>query len=132
MKNVARLLFLLSALALSSGAYSETIASGKFSEKEKSISGSWTIESENGLRTLKISENFKAKKGPDLKIFFSPKSFKDTSGKNATHGSILLAELKNPKGGQTYSLPSDLDLTDLKSLLVYCEKFAVLWGGSDL
>lgn len=79
-----------------------------------------------------FSEDFRAAKGPDLKIFLSPQSYDDVTGKTAVNGAINIGELKKTRGVQEYELPSDIDLADYESILVHCERFAVLWGGSDL
>ena len=46
-----------------------TIAEGEFIEKEKSLSGSWSIEQFEGKRYIVLADDFRARKGPDLKIF---------------------------------------------------------------
>lgn len=106
--------------------------SGTFIEKEKSVSGSWTIHEKEGSLFLVLSEDFKAKNGPDLKLFLSPLAFETTTGKNALSGAILIDELEKTKGAQNYKLPAGLKLDQYKSLLLHCERYAVLWGGSDL
>jgi len=63
-----------------------------------------------------------------LKIFFSPQSIDSVNGKTAVIGSVIIAKLKEIKGGQRYQIPRELDVSKNNSLLIYCEKYAMLWG----
>ena len=124
---------ILSILAFSTTALAgSTIAEGEFIEKEKSLSGNWSIEQSEGKRYIVLAADFKARKGPDLKIFLSPRSIDSVNGKTAIKGSALVANLKEIKGGQIYEIPNELDISQYKSLLIHCEKYAVLWGGGAL
>ncbi len=114
------------------GHAADVITSGVLVEKQKSISGNWSIEKVGESRFIVLAENFKAKNGPDLKIFLSSATLSDVTGKTATKGSALISELKSVKGIQRYSIPQDVDLSQYKSLLIHCEKYAVLWGGGEL
>lgn len=109
-----------------------TIAQGEFVEKEKSLSGKWSIEQADGKNYIVLADDFKARKGPDLKIFLSPQLIESVNGKTALEGSVLIANLREIKGGQRYQIPNELDISKYKSLLIHCEKYAVLWGGGAL
>ncbi len=109
-----------------------TIAQGEFIEKEKSLSGNLSIEQADGKNYIVLADNFKARKGPDLKIFLSPQSIDSVNGKTAVKGSVLVPNLKEIKGGQRYQIPGELDISKYKSLLIHCEKYTVLWGGGAL
>ncbi|MEM9160647.1 MAG: DM13 domain-containing protein [Verrucomicrobiota bacterium] len=124
--------FLILSLSIASGTWAQESASGDFEKRQKSLSGSWTIETQGGDLLLTLSQDFKASNGPDLKIFLSPNDFQKVNGRNAVNGSVLVAELTRTKGAQTYKLPPELQLSDFKSLLIHCEKYSVLWGGSSL
>lgn len=106
--------------------------SKSFIKKRKSIKGSFTVVTENGQTLIRFSDDFKTKNGPDLKVFLSPQGISDVTGKTAVNGALLLGELKSTKGTQDYSVPEGISLSDYTSVLVHCEEFAVLWGGSDL
>lgn len=103
-----------------------------FVEKQYDIRGSWSVVEENGQTLIRFSDDFKTKKGPDLKVFLSPTAIDAVDGGNATDGSVLLGELISTKGGQDYVLPEGVSLEDFKSVLVHCEEFSVLWGGGAL
>lgn len=106
--------------------------SGDLIRKSKKLKGSWTIEEREGKTVIVFADDFRAAKGPDLKIFLSPKSISDASGKNAVEGSINIGSLKKTKGTQVYEIPAEINLADYGSVLVHCEAYSVLWGGSDL
>lgn len=105
---------------------------GEFERRSKRLNGDWTVEQRGERTFIVFSEDFRAANGPDLKIFLSPQSYDDVTGKTAVNGAINIGELKKTRGVQEYELPADLQLADYESILVHCEKFAVLWGGSDL
>jgi len=132
MNTIVRRLLFVVLLFVVGNAFADTLAAGSFVTKQKSIVGSWTIETEGEDRVLKFSEDFKTRSGPDLKVFLSPTAFGSVNGRNAVKGSVQLAVLKQTKGTQSYKIPSSIDLSAFKSLLVHCEKYSVLWGGSSL
>ena len=69
-------------------------------------------------------EDFKATNGPDLKVYLS----KDLEAKEY----VSLGDLKGNIGPQNYELPKDVDATQYKYVLVWCERFSVLFGYSDM
>ena len=114
--------------------YSQTILhEGKWSKKRYSISGSYKIiEDGNGDRYLILSEDFKTKSGPDLKIFLTKRDLEDTNGDNATDGSVKITDLETTRAGQRFLIPEGIDLTEFRTVLIHCEKFSVLWAGAPL
>lgn len=106
--------------------------SGGFVKKKYNIRGDWQILQQNGQTILRLSNDFKTKKGPDLKIFLSPQSVASVNGNTATQGSVLISELSSNRGTQDYVIPSNVNLADFQSVLIHCEAFSVLWGGGSL
>jgi hypothetical protein len=106
--------------------------SGDFVQKSKTLRGSWQVLEVNGQTVIRFDDNFKAKRGPDLKIFLSPQSLDDVTGRTATNEAVLLGELQNTNGTQDYVLPEGVNLSAFNSILVHCEAFSVLWGGGAL
>jgi len=103
-----------------------------FTNKEYSIKGNWSIQEEGGKTYVKLHSNFKTKNGPDLKVFLNNSTIQTVSSKSALNGSVLLGKLKSNKGEQKYLVPSNIDITKYKSVLIHCEKYTVLWGGGKL
>jgi len=106
--------------------------SGNWTQKQYRIKGDWTITTDNDKTVIRFGEKFKTKKGPDLKIFLSPKTLESVSGKTATDDAVLVAVLKSHKGAQEYVLPDNIDINDFESLLIHCEAYSVLWGGTTI
>lgn len=125
---VASIFFVLSSAA----SHAELTQSGGWTDKQYSIKGDWSISKEGDKTILRLSDKFKTKGGPDLKLFLSKKSIDDVTGKTATDGSLLIAKLNKSKGAQEYVLPEGIDLNDYESLLIHCEQFSVLWGGTAI
>jgi hypothetical protein len=105
---------------------------GDFVKKRKTLKGSYTVEQRGNATVIVFSTDFQAAKGPDLKVFLSPNIIADVTGKTAIDGSLSLGELNSTKGAQEYVVPADVNLSDYASVLVHCEQYAILWGGSDL
>lgn len=105
--------------------------SGTWTKKANSISGTWTITEKNGKKTLAL-KGFKTATAPDLKIFLSPETSAKVSSRTATKGSVFVAKLKSTRGDQSYPLPSGIQLSKYKSVIIHCEKYSKLWGVGKL
>ena len=107
------------------------VDSGAWTKKQYKIKGDWELDVSGDQTIIRFHNNFKTKKGPDLKVFLSKKSIKDVTGRNATQDAVLVAVLKSNKGAQEYVLPANININDYDSLLIHCEAFSVLWGGAN-
>lgn len=87
---------------------------------------------EGGKTIIRFSDDFKTKKGPDLKIFLSPQTVGEVTGKTALDGAVTLGVLKSNKGTQDYVVPNGVSLANFSSVLIHCEAYSVLWGGGRL
>ena len=105
---------------------------GGWTDKKYSVQGNWSIEQRGDQHVIVFDDTFNTKSGPDLKLFLSPLSIDDATGKNATKGSVLISALTTNTGAQEYVIPANIDLSAYQSLLIHCEKFSVLWGGANL
>ena len=103
-----------------------------FFKKKYKIKGSWSLVERDGKTFVSFSDDFKTKKGPDLKVFLSPKAAADVNGKNAVEGSLLLSKLNSNKGAQEYEIPAGTDLSQYETVLVHCEAYSILWGGGSI
>lgn len=103
-----------------------------FIKKKYQISGNWSLKQEGDKVYIVFHSNFKTKSGPDLKVFITKQSMSSVNGKNAENNSIFLKDLKSNKGEQRYLIPSHIDLSQYKSILIHCKKYAKLWGGGNL
>lgn len=113
-------------------AMAEKVRSGSFEKSKFKIKGDWQIVEENGQTIFRLSDDFKTKNGPDLKLFLSRKAVGDVTGKTATNDAVKLSVLRSNKGSQDYVIPADVDLSQFRSILIHCEAYSKLWGGANL
>lgn len=113
-------------------AVSAELPSGTFIKKKKKLKGAWEVVQRGDKTFIVFGDDFRAANGPDLKIFLSPKTVSDVTGKTAINGALNIGELKATKGAQEYEVPAGVNLADYSSVLVHCEAYSVLWGGGDL
>jgi hypothetical protein len=127
----AAFLFAFAAPSASQAQEAEILASGSWDNQEYSIAGDWRIENRADGTYLVLSDEFRTRRGPDLKIFFHASAADDVTGNNAADG-FFLTELDSNRGGQEYRLPEDFDLADYASVVIHCERFSKLWGAGAL
>ena len=118
-------------------AANKTLASGNINAAftswgAPSVQGDWKIVQEGDKTYIELAENFKARKGPDVKIFLSPLPASDVTGKNAVEGSIFVNLIEDFKGGRRIELPADAELSQYQSLVFHCEAYSKLWGSAPL
>ncbi|NQY14886.1 MAG: DM13 domain-containing protein [Henriciella sp.] len=113
-------------------AVASELPSGTFVKKKKRLKGAWEVVERGDKTFIVFADDFRAANGPDLKIFLSPQTVSDVTGKTAVNGAINIGELKATKGAQEYEIPAGVNLADYNSVLVHCEAYSVLWGGGDL
>jgi hypothetical protein len=111
---------------------SAELPSGTFIKKKKKLKGAWEVVQRGDKTFIVFGDDFRAANGPDLKIFLSPKTVSDVTGKTAINGALNIGALKATKGAQEYEVPAGVNLADYSSVLVHCEAYSVLWGGGDL
>lgn len=111
---------------------SAELPSGSFVKKSKTLKGGWEVVQRGDKTFIVFGEDFRAAKGPDLKIFLSPQAVSDMTGETAVNGALNIGDLKATKGAQEYEIPAGVDLSSFNSVLVHCEAYSVLWGGGDL
>ena len=105
---------------------------GQWTKKSFKVSGDWSIVRKGDKTYVELSEDFKTRRAPDLKIFLSPLAAAATNGSNATNGSVLIAPLSSNKGAQMYEISASVDIASFKSILIHCEAYSKLWSAADL
>lgn len=96
------------------------------------LQGDWKIVSDGESHYIELSENFKAKNGPDVKIFLSPTPANQVTGKNAVNGSVLVHQISEFDGSARIAIPAGTDISQFQSLIFHCEAYSKLWGSSAL
>ena len=84
------------------------------------------IEAEPGKYVLRF-ENFSVRNGPDLYVYLS----EDPNGKDVKEV-LNLGKLKATDGAFNYEIPSDVDVSKVKSAVVWCKQFSVLFAHATL
>lgn len=87
------------------------------------VSGTAKVISQGNSRYLRF-EDFQATNGPDLYVYLS-------TGKN-DDDFVNLGKLKGNIGNQNYEIPSDADLEKYGNVLIWCQRFSVLFGSAEL
>ena len=114
----------------------QVIFSGEFERESRwtTFEGSWKIINQGDSYSVVLGEDFEAKKAPDLKIFLSKADLDDISGKNAVKigNPVLVAKLTAYEGTATYKIPAGINPADFTTIIIHCEEYSKLWGGSPL
>ena len=77
-------------------------------------------------------ENINVTNGPDLYVFLSTHPNPSNQQEVYTSGYVNLGKLKGNVGSQTYVLPPDTDPGQLRSVVVYCLAFHVVFSVASL
>jgi len=109
-----------------SGKEQLALASGRFMNADSfhQTSGIATIlQRADGQRFVRFTE-FKATNGPDLFVLLAT----DKTDKSA----VYLGPLKGNIGEQNYDIPSNIDVSRYRYILIWCRAFATLFGSAEL
>lgn len=132
LKSLMVMLGIIVGTAAADAVYAQdTVATGGFSNVAMKTTGAWSLETRADGVYAVLSDDFKARKAPDLKIFLHTAAAADVNNDNAANG-VFVAELKSHKGGQAYKLPAGLDLSSFKSFVIHCEQYSKFWAAGDI
>lgn len=112
----------------------ETIATGTFQGADRVHQGSGTatlIQNADGTFQVQF-ENFDVTNGPDLKVYLSSHDGPTKSSDVADNAWTSLGPLKGNIGDQAYTIPADVDRSTLRSVVIWCEQFGVLFASAPL
>ncbi len=116
-------------------AASTVVAAGRFVSHEHETSGRvQVLRLPDGSRVLRI-EDLETSNGPALRVWVTDASvlegrdgwFVFDDGRH-----VDLGELRGNVGSQNYPLPSGVDLAELHSVSIWCERFHVSFGAAEL
>ncbi len=100
-----------------------TTANGNFINGAHTTSGMASWLSVDNKQVLYLKQ-FKTDAGPDLKVYLS----KDLAGSLF----ISLGELKAFSGDQEYVIPMNVNKSDYKYVLIWCQRYSVLFGSAQI
>ena len=113
----------------------EVLAKGKFISHEHDTQGTAKVlQLPDGDRVLRL-ENFETSNGPDLKVWLAAAPvIPGTDGwfvfDDDKH--VDLGALKGNIGNQNYKIPAKVDLAELSSVSIWCDRFSVSFGAAEL
>jgi hypothetical protein len=111
------------------------VARGEFISHEHATTGTATIvENPDGSRVLALA-GLSTSNGPDLHVWLSAADVVEGRDGWFTAGSasyIDLGPLKGNLGDQVYEIPADADLSGVRSVDIWCVRFAVSFGAAQL
>ena len=84
------------------------------------------IRTDAGEAILRF-EDFSVRNGPDLYVYLS----RETGG-NRVDESLNLGRLKATDGAFNYTIPAAIDVAEIKSVLIWCRQFRVLFAIAEL
>ena len=76
--------------------------------------------------------NFQVTNGPDLEVWLSEHPDPEKSSDVLAGGWVGLGQLKGNIGDQAYRIPESVDLSEFKSVVIWCEQFSVLFSPAAL
>jgi hypothetical protein len=99
------------------------LASGPFRSLEHETTGSATlVRLADGGHAVQF-EALNTSDGPDLYVYLSDKSSDSAESAFGT-GFTSLGKLKANQGNQVYPVPADADLTGVRSVVIWCQRFS--------
>jgi hypothetical protein len=110
-----------------------TLQAGMFGEIDAIHKGSGTAEVASlpdGRRVLRLRD-FQVTNGPDLYVYLSGHPA-PRSGREVHDGGAELGRLRGNVGNQQYEIPRDLDLGGIRSAVIYCKAFSVVFSTAEL
>jgi hypothetical protein len=108
-----------------------TVATGMFASLGHETSGTAAVvELADGTRILRF-ENLRTDNGPDLKVYLSPHPA-DAGDSAFGRDFVDLGKLKGNLGDQNYEIPTGTDLEQVRSVVIWCRRFAVGFGVAPL
>ncbi|WP_232519865.1 DM13 domain-containing protein [Actinosynnema pretiosum] len=107
------------------------LATGGFVTQEHETRGTATVLRNGAARVLRL-EGFSTSDGPDLHIWLSDATAGGEWGKYDDGRYLPLGPMKATDGNQNYPIPEDADLSGLRSVVVWCDRFNVAFGSAPL
>ncbi|SEC94698.1 Electron transfer DM13 [Tenacibaculum sp. MAR_2009_124] len=100
--------------------------------KNYTITGIWNFSIKSNVKYLVFGEDFKTNRGPDVKVYLSKKRIEDIDKRESVdEGGVFLGEIKF-SGSQEFKIPESINLKEYKSIVVHCQKYSAVWGGSNI
>ena len=107
------------------------LADGMFIDRSHPTSGIAVVLGDtDGQRVLRL-EGFRTDNGPDLFVYLSAAPA-DAPADDFDADFVDLGVLKGNVGDQNYEIPPEVDLDRYSTAVIWCRRFAVVFGAADL
>ena len=111
---------------------SVTVSEGMFHGVAHETMGTATIlRLLDGTHVLRLT-GFETSNGPDVQVYLGKAADATDNETVTTAGFFHVGALKGNIGDQNYALPSDLDLSEYRSVTIWCRRFGVNFGTAPL
>lgn len=111
------------------------LTSGAFIDAEHGTSGDAVIYRRSDGSRFLLLDGLDTSNGPDLHVWITDQESGggcdgcfDSWGNYDDGDYVRLGELKGNKGSSRYEIPDDADLGDMKSVVIWCDRFNVAFG----
>lgn len=105
---------------------------GNFMTAEKPTTGTARIVTENGHRFLELSNTFSTSdQGPDLHVLLDNSNRPAQSYQNL-NSFVNLGKLRSFSGAQRYPIPDAVNITNVKSVVIWCRMANATFGYAPL
>jgi electron transfer DM13 len=111
----------------------DVLSEGSFRSLEHETTGAARLLRLGDGRTIVRLENFRTSSGPDVIVILSdaPNTIPDAGGYDDGNF-VSVGSLKANRGNQNYAVPSSVDLSKYRSIVVWCRRFTVAFGAAPL
>ena len=112
----------------------QRVTTGNFKDADAFHQGSGQaiIFSAPGGGHLLRLENLDVTNGPALHVIISPHADPTRGNEVKLPGYADLGPLKGNRGNQNYTIPADVDISAIKSVVIYCKPFSVVFSVATL
>ena len=115
-----------------SSAEAVSLAQGTFHSNAHETIGTATILSlSDGRRILRLT-NFSTSNGPDVRVYLVAAADVNDEATVDEAGFVELGKMKGNKGDQNYDVPASVDLTQYRTVTIWCKRFSVNFGSAPL
>lgn len=112
----------------------EVLGSGQFKDADRAHKGSGDaklVKRADGIVEIQLAD-FEVTNGPDLVVYVSSSTNIEKSSDVTNSTWTNIGKLKGNKGNQIYQLADIVNIDDVKSVVIWCEAFSVLFSAAVL
>jgi hypothetical protein len=109
-----------------------TALSGVFDHRDgvDTVAGNATLGKTSDGKVILRFENLNSANGPDLHVYLSKQASPATT--QQVMDGVEVGKLKATTGASNYELAAITDITQFKSVVIYCKSFSVVFGYANL